>query len=459
MERAFQKNKMNQKTIQKECSFSGIGLHTGCEVQITCKPSETGSGITFVRVDRPGSPVIKVDPLNIHIDTTMPRCTAIGKGESAIYTVEHFMSVLAGLGITNLTVDINARELPGLDGSGIEFLKGLKKAGILDQQAEAAVYKIREPVGVELNGCSIYIVPDDALKISYTLDYDHPVLRSQYFSAVLDPDFYEKEIAPCRTFCLDNEAQELRAKGLGKGANYDNTLVVGAHGVKNNTVRFSDEFARHKVLDFIGDLYLLGMPIRGHVFAVRSGHTLNIALLKKILEQKQRYERNGRVSAPVAAEGKEIDISGVMRVIPHRYPFLLVDRVVEIEKGKRGVGIKNVTANEGFFQGHFPTRPVMPGVLMVEAMAQTAGVIILTNEFHRGKVAFFMAADKVKFRKVVIPGDQLHMEVEVVRDKTRIAQIRAVTRVDGDVVAEADMVFSFTDASYLDQRSFNRLIG
>lgn len=440
---------MKQKTIKKECSFSGVGLHTGCHVRAVCKPAGEDTGIHFVRTDLPGRPAIKVDPLNIRIDTTMPRCTAIGKDGAVIYTVEHFMSVLCGLGIGNLIVEINANELPGLDGSGIDFLKALKEAGIVEQGAEAPCFDIKEPLGVEMNGCSIFMVPSRDLKVSYTLDYNHPVLRSQFFSAVIDGPTYEKEIAPCRTFCLEEEADELRARGLGKGATYQNTLVVGENGVKQNKVRFSDEFARHKVLDFIGDLYLLGMPIRGHVFAVKSGHTLNIELLKKILGQKGKYEKKNSVPVPPSGGQREIDISGIMKVLPHRYPFLLVDRVVEMEKGKKGFGIKNVTVNESFFQGHFPARPVMPGVLMVEAMAQTAGVIILANELHRGKVAFFMAADNVKFRRVVSPGDQVVMEVEVVRDKSRTAEVRARSKVDGAVVAEADMVFSFADASYL----------
>ena len=285
--------KLKQKTIQKECTFSGIGLHTGHNVKVTCKPADEGSGISFVRTDLKGQPVIKVDPLNINIDTSMPRCTAIGKNSEAIYTVEHFMSALWGLGITNLIVEIDSNELPGLDGSGIDFLKAIKKTGVLEQNAEAPCFEIKEPLGVEMNGCSIFMVPADELKISYTLDYDHPVLRSQFYSAVIDASTYEKEIAPSRTFCLESEAKDLRARGLGKGANHQNTLVVGKKGVIKNKVRFSDEFARHKVLDFIGDLYLLGMPIRGHVFAVKSGHTLNIELLKKILKQKEKYEKKG----------------------------------------------------------------------------------------------------------------------------------------------------------------------
>lgn len=441
---------MKQKTIKKKCTISGIGLHTGCKVNVVCKPADEHSGIRFIRMDLDGKPEIKVDPLNIHIDTTMPRCTAIGKNGAVIYTVEHFMSVLCGLAITNLIVEIDANELPGLDGSAVDFLDAIKRAGIVEQEAEAPCFEIKEPVGVEMNGCSIFMVPSRELRISYTLDYDNPILKSQFFSAVVNESTYEELIAPSRTFCLESEAEKLRARGLGKGANYENTLVVGEEGVIKNEVRFADEFTRHKVLDFIGDLYLLGMPIRGHVFAVKSGHTLNIALLKKILKQKEKYAKKKSVSAPVVKGNKEIDIDGIMAILPHRYPFLLVDRVIEIEEGKKAIGIKNVTINEPFFQGHFPTRPVMPGVLMVEAMAQVAGVVILTNDEHRGKVAFFMAVNNVKFRKVVSPGDQLVMEVEVVRDKSRTAQIRGQSKVNGEIVAEADMVFSFTDAAYLE---------
>ena len=441
-----------QRTIGREFILAGVGLHTGCKVNIRCKPAPMDSGISFIRTDLPGRPVIPVGPANTHIDTGIPRCTSIGKGDMVIHTVEHFMSVLCGLGISNLTVEVDAFELPGLDGSGLDFLKAIKTNGIVGQHAPSPCFEITGPIGVELNGCSIYAVPDKEFKISYVLDYDNPILKSQFFNATITPRLFEEAIAPARTFCLESEAEELRKNGLGKGANYDNTLVVGKNGVIKNTVRFPDEFARHKVLDFIGDLYLLGMPIRGHVFAVKSGHTLNIQLLKKIQEQRQKYQKKstGASAGFEPSDRKEIDIDGIMRILPHRYPFLLVDRVIEIERGKCGVGVKNVTINDNFFQGHFPARPVMPGVLMVEAMAQTAGVVILTNEAHRGKVAFFLAVDKVKFRRVVVPGDQLVMEVEVIRDRPKTAQARAVAKVGEEVAAEAEMVFSFTDASYLD---------
>ncbi len=248
---------------------------------------------------------------------------------------------------------------------------------------------------------------------------------------------------------MEKEANELKASGLGKGANYTNTLVDGENDVVENTLRFKDEFVRHKVLDLIGDLYLFGMPIKGEIFAIKSGHALNTQLLKKIAKQKESYEAKGVVSA-FNIEGGSVCIEDIMKILPHRYPFLLVDKVCNIVKGKSAVGIKNVTINDDFFRGHFPTRPIMPGVLMVEAMAQTAGVVVLTNEAHHGKVAFFMAVNNVKFRKVVTPGDQLIMEVNVVKDKARIAQVSGVAKVNDEVVAEADMLFSFTDASYLD---------
>ena len=442
---------MNSKrTIQKEFSLSGIGLHTGEKAQLTFKPAGAHDRIKFIRTDLPSRPVIVAEPDSIIDENGLPRCTTIGNKDASIHTVEHLMSVLAGLGIDSLVIEIDGNEVPGLDGSGLEFLKAFKKAGLKDLDEPKEVFSIKEPIGVKQNGSSLYIFPSDTFQISYTLNYDHPLLHSQVYAAQIDEQTFEKEIAPCRTFCLEKEAKELKLQNLGRGANYDNTLVVGDKGVIKNKLRFNDEFARHKVLDFIGDLYLLGEPIVGSVFAVRSGHFLNIQLLKKILEQKKRYEKKGIVPGFNVKGKREFQINDIMKILPHRYPFLLVDRVIEIEQGKRAVGVKNVTINDNFFQGHFPTRPIMPGVLMIEAMAQTAGVVVLTNEEHKGKVAFFMSVDKVKFRKPVVPGDQLIMEVEVVKDKAKFAQIHAVSKVGEDVVAEADMVFSFTDSSYLD---------
>ncbi len=438
-----------QKTIKSNLSLSGVGLHTGNAVSVTLKPAGENEGIKFIRVDLPNRPVVKADISSVVMDQDIGRCTALKANGAIIYTIEHLLSVLNGLGIDNLTVEIDNNELPALDGSALGFMEAIERAGLQEQATPRQYFEIKEPIGVQNGDSCIYISPADEFRISYTLDYNHPLLRSQFLSISLDPTVFRREIAPCRTFCLEAEVKELQTRGLGKGANYDNTLVVSDKGVVKNAVRFKDEFARHKVLDFIGDLYLLGLPIKGRVFAVKSGHKLNFELLKKIHRQKVEYEKKGFVPRYDWGNKKQYDVHDIMQILPHRYPFLLVDRVIELEKGKRAIGIKNVTMNDGFFQGHFPTKPIMPGVLMVEAMAQAAGVVVLTNEDHRGKVAFFMSADNVKFRKVVTPGDQLIMDVEVVSDKPRTSKIRAVAKVGDDIVAEADMLFSFTDAGFL----------
>jgi UDP-3-O-[3-hydroxymyristoyl] N-acetylglucosamine deacetylase/3-hydroxyacyl-[acyl-carrier-protein] dehydratase len=291
-------------------------------------------------------------------------------------------------------------------------------------------------LSVAMGDATVSIIPAKEFKISYTLDYDHPALRSQLFNRSVTESVFEEDIAPARTFCLESEVSLIRQRGLGKGANEQNTLVMGAAGPVGNRLRFTDECARHKVLDIIGDLFLLGRPVRGHVVAVKSGHALNRQLVQKIGEQNRM-------------NGKVYGIMEIMKILPHRYPFLLVDKVIEVEKGKKGIGIKNVTINDGFFQGHFPSKPVMPGVLMVEALAQTAGVVVLTSGAHPGKVALFMAIDAVKFRRVVIPGDQLVMEIEIVRDRDRTAQVKGVAKVDGEVAVEAEMLFSYTEGKYL----------
>jgi len=442
---------LKQCTIGAKTSLTGAGLHTGNDVTVTLKPAPENEGIVFVRTDLEDAPRVKASVENIHSDSGVPRCTSIGREEVVIHTVEHLMSALCGLGIDNLVVEINGNELPGMDGSGLEFFQALKKAGIQEQDAERDVIEVKEPICVSFNGASILVVPAEEFKISYALDYENPYLHAQFYSSVVNSETFESEIAPCRTFCLEDEAKALQSSGLGKGANYDNTLVVGKDGVIDNEVKFHDEFARHKVLDFIGDIYLLGQPLKGHVFAVKSGHALNFELVKKIKLQKERYQKQGSVPVPALGQETSLDIHQIMRVLPHRYPFLLVDRIVEMEKGKRAVGIKNVTMNENFFTGHFPSRPVMPGVLMVEAMAQAGGVLVLTSGMHDGKLALFMAADNVKFRRVVSPGDQLVMEINLTRDRPRTAMIHGVTRVKGEVVAEADMMFSFIDPKFLNE--------
>ena len=253
---------------------------------------------------------------------------------------------------------------------------------------------------------------------------------------------FRDEISSARTFCLEDEVTELQSQGLGRGANYDNTLVVGRSGVIKNKLRYQDEFIRHKILDLMGDLYLIGSPLKAHIIALRSGHSLNLKLARKINQQRQRYSLGGIGVNYYLEETEDLDITTIMKILPHREPFLFVDRVIYLEKGRRATGIKNVTINDYFFKGHFPGKPVMPGVLIVEAMAQVGGVMMLASEENRGKLAYFLAANRIKFRKPVIPGDQLILQVEAGKIKLKTGQVFAKALVDGKVVAEAELMFA-----------------
>lgn len=434
-----------QHTIKSEVSLDGEGLHTGNKVKITLKPAPANTGIIFVRVDLAGAPSVKADISNALDSKRIPRRTSLGKEGFEIHTIEHLMAVLAGLAIDNLIIEINNNEVPGLDGSGLEFMEAIKKSGIEEQNAQRKYFLVKEPIWVEEKDSLIAVFPYSSYKISYTLDYDHPVLRSQFLSLEINPESFEKEISSFRTFVLEEEVEELKKIGLGRGASYENTLVVTEDGVLKNKLRSPDEFVRHKVLDLIGDISLLGMPIKGNVVAIKSGHPLNIKLVRRLEDQKSRYALGG-IAGGLTATGNQLDISQIMQILPHRYPFLLVDRIISLEGSKRAVGIKNVTINDNFFEGHFPKRPVMPGVLIIEAMAQVGGVLMLSQEEHRGKIAYFMAANNIKFRKTVVPGDQLVLEVDVVKLRSKTGQVHTQALVQGKVVAEADLLFTLVES-------------
>jgi len=437
---------MQQRTIKNSVELSGVGLHTGVSVNLKFKPAPTNAGINFIRVDIKDSPMIKADTNSIIGQEKSPRRTSIGIGGAEVHTIEHLMAALWALGIDNIIIEINGSELPGLDGSAKSFIEILRKVGIEDQGIPKKIYQVRSALWAEQDGAMIMVLPDDNFRVSYTLNYEHPLLKAQYISFTVDENTFVKEIAPARTFCLEKEVSELRKKGLGKGANYDNTVVVGEGGVIDNKLRFEDEFARHKILDLLGDLYLLGYSIKGHVIAMRSGHPLNVQLVEKINSQREKLQSGGIKAVYVETSGNILDSIDIQKILPHRYPFLLVDRIIEIESDRKAVGIKNVTMNEQFFTGHFPGRPVMPGVLIVEAMAQVAGVLLLNKKENMGKYAYFMSLDNVKFRKTVVPGDQLRLEVEVMKLKSKTGQVHTKALVNGAIVSEADLMFALVDA-------------
>jgi UDP-3-O-[3-hydroxymyristoyl] N-acetylglucosamine deacetylase/3-hydroxyacyl-[acyl-carrier-protein] dehydratase len=433
-----------QHTIKKAVTFSGIGIHTGETVTMAWKPAPPHHGIKFVRTDLDSKPVIEPWVDNVR-DVT--RWTTIGGNGAVVHTVEHVLAVLHAFRIDNLLIELDASEPPIGDGSARPFVKLLKDAGIEKQDAPRTVFAPRQIAHVQGGDSLAVVIPSDELRISCTIHFGKKGLDSQFLSVVVSPDTFEREIAPARTFAFYDEIEFLMDKGLIKGGSLENAVVIRGESIlATEPLRFPDEFVRHKILDIIGDLMLLGKPVVGHVIAIRPGHGANHALTKELA--KQFAPRTAPPMAPLAPapSGVALDINQLLQILPHRYPFLLVDRIIEIEGDKRIVGLKNVTMNEPFFQGHFPGHPIMPGVLQIEAIAQVAGVLMLKQGENAGKVAYFMSADKVKFRKPVLAGDQLVIEVTMSKARAKIGRAHGVCKVGNEIVSEAEVMFSIIES-------------
>ncbi len=432
-----------QTTLAKPASFEGIGLHTGNKSKIVFKPAPINTGIKFVRVD------LK-DPVEIPALVTnvkdISRGTTIGIGDVKIHTVEHILAAITGMGLDNVIIEVDSNEPPVADGSALPFFNVLKEAGINIQGEPREYFELTEPVHICHNDMYIVVIPDNEFKISFTVSYNHPLLGSQYESFVINKEVFEREIASSRTFCFENEVETLKAQGLIKGGSLNNAVVIGQNKILNDKLRYPDEFVRHKMLDLIGDLTLLGKPLKAHIIGIKTGHALNIKLSQKLYNMQQRPKRTGMKVTRNVVVGKQLDVVAIQQIIPHRYPFLLVDRIIDMEEDKRAVGIKNVSVNEPFFAGHFPGHPIMPGVLIVEAMAQVAGVLMLGKEENLGKIAYFMSIDKVKLRKPVLPGDQLILEVEMLKIKSRTGMVAGKAYVGDQLVTEAEFKFAVIDA-------------
>lgn len=431
----------SQRTVKQEGEIRGTGLHSGSEVLLRVLPAKPDHGVVFVRTDIEGNPRIRAHASSLR--ERERRTALVGERDAEIHTVEHFLSSCHALRLDNLEVHVSGPECPGLDGSAIGYFELLQGLGAEEQAVPRREIRVQHPVIVEA-GPSVSVVAfpgrGDNLTLSYTLDYDHAWLGTQHFSVDVTPGQFRDEVASARTFCLASEAEALRAANLGRGATYENTLVVGDDGVIENEVRWPNEFARHKTLDLLGDLFLLGADLIAHVAAYRSGHAANLKLVQAI----ERYAETQTAPQPPAAE-PALRHGQIRRILPHRYPFLLIDRVVELDGYTRAVGIKNVSVNEPFFQGHYPEEPIMPGVLILEAMAQLAGILLLRKLELTGKIPVLLSVDRVKFRKAVVPGDQIRLEAFTLRLSQGRGRVRARATVDGSLVAESRLNFALTE--------------
>ena len=431
-----------QRTLASSASLTGSALHTGENVTLTILPAPVGHGYKFQRVDLPDEPVVDAAACNVK---TVERATTLIQGTVKIHTVEHVLSALTGMGVDNALIQMNANEPPIGDGSASTYIALIKQAGIVTQDADRRYIQITEPLTVEINGSVLIILPDTKFRVSCT--QAGPEGRfTQFLSAEITPEFYEKDIAPARTFVFYEDVKHLMDKGLIKGGSLENAIVARGESVlSKEPLRFPDEFVRHKILDIIGDLSLCGRFLRGHVIAIKPGHGINTEAAKILAERCKALQAVAvkPVPAPVNAGG--LDIMGVMQTLPHRYPFLMVDRILEFEGEFKATGVKAVSINEPYFQGHFPGHPVMPGVLQLEAMAQVSSIVMMRKTENAGKIGYFMSADEVKFRKPVMPGDTLFIECELTSAKKRLGKASCRCLVNGEVVSEAILLFGLVD--------------
>ena len=431
-----------QRTVKGVAQIEGVGLHTGETGVMRFLPAPVGHGVRFVRTDLAEKPEVRVRPENAHFDPGMGRRTILQQDGVQVHTMEHVLAAVSGLGIDNLIIETSTMEVPeGHDGSAAQIAGALLNAGFEDQDKPTRHIKVTKPVRWSDGKVELSAVPDSDFKISFLIDYDHPLIGVQERTITVTPESFLKEIAPARTFVLERDLELLRQSGWIKGGRLESAIVVGQDRVLNDeALRFPDEFVRHKILDLIGDLFILGGPLLGHVSAKRSGHQGHVAFIKRLKETLPLPGR--RPGGPP----EEWDTTAIMDLLPHRYPFLLVDRITSIEEGRSIEGLKNVTINEPFFQGHFPGHPVMPAVLILEAMAQVGGMLMLNSVGDPGnKLMYFMGIDGAKFRRPVVPGDQLRFKLTLLSVKRRTMKMRGEAYVDGHLVAEAELLATVVD--------------
>ena len=438
---------LNQQTLNGPASFSGIGLHSGNRVNMTLLPAPANSGVRFRRVDLEGKPEIEARVENV---SETSRSTTLAKGNVKIHTVEHVLAALAGCGIDNAIVELDANEPPIADGSSREFFKIIQSAGTVPLAEKREPYIPTAPIELQMGETTMTLFPDEAFKITCT-SADKKGRFTQFYSTEITPQTWEHELAHARTFCFYEEIEYLIKNGLIKGGSLENAVVIRDDAVlTTEPLRYPEEFVRHKMLDIVGDLSLLGRPIHGHLIAVKPSHSANCEFVRRLTAQMQQPLRAAQTFAPPpskvvapeipASEGGAMGIEEIMKLLPHRYPFLMVDRVLKMEDNKI-VGVKNVTMNEAYFLGHFPGHPIMPGVLQLEAMAQVAGLLMLKHAEAGRQLAYFMSAEDVKWRRPVVPGDVLVIEIELTKTRGKICKAKGVCKVGGEMVSEAEVTF------------------
>ena len=432
-----------QHSVGKVASFSGTALHTGEKVTLKLHPAPVDYGIKFKRKDLQDEPTVDAKIENLKM---VERATTIGEGPIRVHTVEHVLAALWAMGVDNAIVEMDANEPPIGDGSAQAYVDLIKKAGVTAQDEPRKFFDVRDTMHVESKtGALLVLLPDNKFRISCT--HAGPNNRfAQFLSVEVTPAVFEREIAPARTFVFYEDVKPLMDKNLIKGGSLENAIVVRGEAVlSKEPLRFPDEFVRHKILDIIGDLALVGRRIRGHMVAVKPGHAINAELARSITREQTRRSALA-VPRTIPSGDGGLDTDQVMQILPHRFPFLMVDRILSFETETKCVGVKTVTINEPFFQGHFPGHPVMPGVMQVEAMAQVASILLFKLAKTTSRIGYFMSADEVKFRKPVLPGDTIFIHAELTKSRgERLAKAKCHCVVNDAIVSEAELMFTFLD--------------
>ena len=425
---------MTRCTVARAVSVEGAGLHLGVPCRLTFLPAPSGAGIVFRRSDLPGAPLIAARAENAVLTE---RRTQLGNDPVSVHTVEHVLAATLARQLDDVVIELSGPEPPVMDGSAARFFEMLGEAGVAKQAGEVQYLTLRTPLRVTEGDSTYEASPAPSLELDVTIDFPHPLIGRQRGCYRVTATDFGRELAQARTFGFVHEVEALRAMGLIRGASTRNALVLGDEGVVENELRWPDEFVRHKALDCVGDLALAGARVRARVVTTRPSHRGTVLLVRAMKEAARDAMKDGTATTEVR---RTMDVEEIMKVLPHRYPFLLVDRILEIDPGKRVVGVKNVTINEPFFQGHFPGHPIMPGVLIIEAMAQVGGMLLLGAVADpQSKVVYFTSLNNVKWRRPVRPGDQLRFELEVLQVRGLMCKMHGIAKVDGDVVAEAEM--------------------